>query len=97
MKRLLFLVPIVLMGCSMVCNKHNQPDGSYTSSTAYIPAWPWQDSQRTIERMNVSAKTNGTFTASVRGLEEIQSTSTNLADIIRAVAEGVVSGVIKTK
>lgn len=61
--------------------------------TSVTPAWPWQDSSRVLDRMNLSAKTNS-FTASLRGLAETENTSTNAAAIVQSVVSAAVSAAI---
>lgn len=62
--------------------------------SAITPAWPWQDSTRVIDRLNVSTKTNA-FTASVRGLNESEQTSSNAVLIIQAVTEAAIRAAAK--
>ncbi len=78
-------------GCSTV--RITDKDAGVTF-TAIMPAWPWQNSQRVLERMNLSARTNGTFTASIRGLTESETTSTNFPSIIEAIVAGAVKGAV---
>lgn len=77
-------------GCSAV---RAYDKGRQAGFSAIMPAWPWQDSARVIERMNVSSKTNG-FTASIRGLNDTEVTSTNAAALIESVSKGAIEGAI---
>jgi hypothetical protein len=47
---------------------------------ASVPAWPWQDSMRAIDRLTLSTKGTN-FNASLRGLSESETTSTNITDL----------------
>ncbi len=73
-------------GCSYVTVKRE-------GFSAVMPAWPWQDSTRALERLNISSKTNS-FTASVRGLNDSENTSTNTADLFKKGIEGAVQGAV---
>lgn len=92
MKLIIFVIASVVMtGCSYVRVYDKERRAGFSAS---MPAWPWQDSTRVIDRVNVSAKTNS-FTASVRGLDESESTSTNAAAMIEAVSKGAIEGAVK--
>jgi hypothetical protein len=73
------------------CNTASITDQRVTF-TARMVAWPWQDSQRTIEKLTVSARGTN-FNFSLRGLSEQETTSTNLSSLIESVAAGVARGV----
>lgn len=90
--KLLFLALVCLVcGCS---NIRVYDETRQAGFTATIPAWPWQDSTRVIERMNLSSKTNA-FTASMRGLNETETTSTNATSIVTDIVGAAVRAAIK--
>lgn len=66
-----------------------------TGFSAVLPAYPWQDATAAFSRMNISVKTNGAFTASIRDLSQSETTSTNAAAMIEAVSRGAVEGAVK--
>lgn len=77
-----------LAGCSMMRISNAAPNGSTTTVTAYVPAWPWQDSSKTIEKLTVSARAKqdtNYFSASLKGLDETETTSTNAGSLIESV------------
>lgn len=82
---------LLLSGCSTV---KVYDDNRAVGFTATIPSWPWQDSTRVIDRMNLSARTNG-FTASMRGLNEEQSTSTHATQLVTDIVAAVVRAAVK--
>lgn len=77
-------------GCSVVKVYDKERKAGFT---ALVPAYPWQDSYRVIERMNVSSRSNG-FTASIRGLNDTEVTSTNAAALIESVSKGAIEGAL---
>lgn len=92
-KRLpLFAMALLLLpGCAYVRAYDHERQAGFSSM---MPAWPWQDSMAIIEKMNISSGTNK-FTASIRGLNEQEVTSTNAAAMIEAVSKGAIEGAIK--
>ena len=62
---------MLVAGCNVV-SVRNGP----VHLTAYMPAWPWQDGSRVIERASMTARTN-VATVDLRGMSEQQTTSTN--------------------
>lgn len=76
----LFLI-LCLTGCLRMRVEDRQRDIVFTSS---MPSWPWQDNQRSLERLNVSGRGTN-FTISIRGLEETESGATNFPKILEAV------------
>lgn len=85
---LLSLLPLVLSGCAVVKIYDESRQAGFKAVT---PAWPWQDSTRILDKMNVSSRSN-TFTASLRGLSESETTSTN----VTAVAGEILGTAIRT-
>jgi hypothetical protein len=81
-----------LYSCAFV-RVYDKETGSGFSSV--VPAWPWQDSSTIVGRMNLSVRTNGAFTASIRELNQDETTNTNMVNLIQAVAEGAVIGTMK--
>lgn len=86
------LLSVGSVGCAYVKMYDNDRKAGFVS---VVPAWPWQDSMRSLDRMNVSAKTNG-FTASLRGLQDSETTSTNAVDLVGKVTEAAVSAAIRS-
>lgn len=91
MKSLLPLACCALIGCSTVRIEDQQRGISFV---ARVPAWPWQDSLRALERLNISARTNGT-TIAVRGLNETESTGSNAVELVSRTAGAVVRAAIE--
>ncbi len=93
--KLLQLASLLLLlladGCAYVRVYDKERQAGFSSM---MPAWPWQDSTRVIDRMNLSAKTNG-FTASIRGMTEQEVTSTNAVNFVESVVSSAVSAAIK--
>jgi len=85
-KLLLLLAVLLLIGCARVRVYDDSKQAGFVATT---PAWPWQDSTRVLDKLNLSSKTNS-FTASVRGLSESESTSTNTTEFISAVVGAAV-------
>ena len=83
MKPLAFL-SLFLCGCNTVSIHHQD-----VTFSARVVAWPWQDSQRTIDRLNLAAKGTN-FTASLRGLTESETTSTNFNALVQSVVGAAV-------
>lgn len=77
-------------GCAYVSVRDNERKASVSCVT---PAWPWQDSTRVLDRLSVSARSN-TFTTTIRGLDESQTTSTNAVDLVGRVTGAAVSAAI---
>lgn len=71
---LFFALVLFASGCSYVriCD-----DQGRTLARASMPAWPWQDSTRAIERLNIT-KRGTNFTVSLKGLEDAEKASTNM-------------------
>ena len=80
------LLPMLPLGCAMVSIRNLDGD-KRTTATAYVPAWPWQDSQQIVDRLTVSARTNGAFSASLRASES-EVTNTNLVSTVVNAAVG---------
>lgn len=85
------LLLVAFCGCSYVRVYDKERRAGFSAA---MPAWPWQDSSKVIDRVNVSAKTNS-FTASVRGLNESEVTSTNSVNLVEAVTKGAIEGALK--
>jgi len=86
------LLAFSLTGCSFV--RVSDPQTGHIVINAAVPAWPWQDSTRTIQGLTATSKTNN-FAAKVSGLEESQTTSTNAVALIQAVVSAAVGAAIK--
>lgn len=94
MKPLISILALVLLcsGCAYVrVYDHN----SHSGFSSMMPAYPWQDSTQIINRMNLSVKTNGAFTASIRDLNAAEVTSSNSVHLIEAASRGAIEGAIK--
>ncbi len=83
---LLVLAALLCAGCEVV--RVNE-----RGITAYAPAWPWQDSMRAIERVNLSNRTNN-FTAAMRGMSDSETISTNAVDLVERVVGAAVKAAI---
>jgi len=93
MRLLIVLFSVTLVsGCAYV-RIHNRETG--TGFSAVVPAYPWQDATASFSRMNISVKTNGSFTASIRDLSQEEITSTNATALIEAVSKGAIEGAVK--
>jgi hypothetical protein len=88
---LAFTVAVALVsgGCSRVTIQSES-----AKFAAIMPAWPWQDSTRAIEKMNLSAKGTN-FTASLSGLNDTETTSTNATRMLTDVVGAVVGAAVK--
>lgn len=71
----------LLAGCSILRVEDTR---SGVTVTTKLPVWPWQDSTRALDRLNISSATNRT-TVSVRGLEDATTGGTNIVDTLRAL------------
>ncbi len=88
---ILALMPALMgMGCAYVKAYDDQRQAGFKT---VMPAWPWQDTTAVLDRMNVSSKSNS-FTASVRGLSESDTISTNVADIAGKITGAAVSAIV---
>lgn len=81
-------------GCSVIRVSNDKVTGERTHVTCYVPAWPWQDSTKSIEKLTVYSRTNY-FSSSLSGLDESQATSSNAVGLIQAVTAGAVSGAVR--
>lgn len=90
---LLFLFALINSGCSSVTVTNTRPDGSIVKFSATLPAYPWSDVNKSLDKLNLSAATNKT-TLSIRGLTEETTGATNFISVIGAVAQGVAQGVM---
>ncbi|MFO1487955.1 MAG: hypothetical protein U1F65_05720 [Verrucomicrobiota bacterium] len=79
-------------GCTAV--KIYDPTTGQPAVSAVSPAWPWQDSFRSLKGLTVTAKTNN-FAARVSGLDESQVTSTNAVDLVSKVTGAAVSAAVQ--
>jgi hypothetical protein len=80
----------LLIGCSTV--RIDDPQSRVTF-VARVPAWPWQDSFRALERLNISARTNS-ITINLRGLNETQAIGSNAVELVERTAGAVVRAAI---
>lgn len=83
-------VALVLASCSSVTIEDQTRQVRFS---AVMPAWPWQDSLRAVERVNLSARTN-TTTFSIRGLTEQETGATNLPTLLEAVVTAAVRAAV---
>lgn len=81
MKTISILFAALLCGCSTV-SIHDRQRG--ISFTAIVPAWPWQDSAKTIDHLTLSARGTN-FSASLRGISDSEVTNTNSAAMLGEV------------
>lgn len=89
MKRLLWLLPLLMVGCTTVTMK--SPDGTVFQTS--MPAWPWQDGKKLVAKMSQTAPDG--YKASLSGLGDSQSTTTNTVDIIGTIVESAVRGAVE--
>lgn len=89
MTKQLILAIFCVLACSCSSVRIETPEGHVL---ARMPAWPWQDSTRIIERLGVTTKTNGATSITLRGLQDGQNGATNLPAIFKAMAEGAALG-----
>ena len=82
---------LLFTGCAYVRVYDEQRHAGFSSM---MPSWPWQDSTRVLDRMNVSSKTNS-FTASVRGLNDSETTSTNTVSAVAEIVSAAVRAAVK--
>jgi hypothetical protein len=101
LKSLLFIMAAIgvlaslCCGCmSTLCIRNEKPNGEKTKVCCWVPAWPWQDSSKSIERLTVSSRTNS-FQSSLSGLDESQTTSSNAVSLIESVTKGVAAGAVR--
>lgn len=87
------VVFLLLPGCAFV--RISDPQTGKQIVNAAVPAWPWQDSARTIAGIKVTSKTNYTL-ATLTGLDETQTTSTNATALISDVVGAAVGAAIKS-
>ena len=87
----LLLLVLILPGCSFV-SAYDKERG--TGFRAVMPAWPWQDSARVVDRINVSSKTNS-FTASIHGLNDTETTSTNAVNLLESAVGAAVGAAVR--
>jgi hypothetical protein len=91
---LLLALLVLIPGCSVIRVSNDKVTGEATRVTCYVPAWPWQDSTKSIEKLTVYSRTNY-FSSSLSGLDESQQTSSNAVGLIQAVTAGAVSGAVR--
>ena len=84
------LLSVISSGCAFV--RISDPQG-HTVINAAVPAWPWQDSTRTISGITIASRTNN-FTARMTGFEDSQVTSTNAATITENLVGAVVRAAV---
>lgn len=89
MKRMLWLLPLVMVGCTTVTMK--SPDGTVFHTS--MPAWPWQDGKKLVAKM--SQVTPDGYKASLSGLGDSQTTTSNTVDIIGTIVESAVRGAVE--
>ncbi len=80
----------LLIGCSTL--RIDDPQ-TRVSFVARVPAWPWQDSLRALERLNISARSNS-ITISLRGLNESQAIGSNTVELVERTAGAIVRAAI---
>ena len=86
---MLWLLPLVMVGCTTVTMK--SPDGTVFQTS--MPAWPWQDGKKLVAKM--SQATPDGYKASLSGLGDSQTTTSNTVDIIGTIVESAVRGAVE--
>jgi hypothetical protein len=84
----------LLVGCSLVTVHNVRPDGTKTIARLMVPAYPWQDSAKSLERLTVSSRTNY-FQTSLRGYDEAESTSSNSAHLVESLGAAMMRGAVQ--
>ena len=82
----------ILSGCAFV--RVSDPATGKTVINAAIPAYPWQDVNRTLRGIALTSRTNYTH-ATLTGLDEQTATSTNATAMLSDIAGAVVGAAIK--
>lgn len=86
-----------ICGASLLvgCVNLDVTDGHGGQVHAFALGWPWSDTSQTFDRLNLSARTNGNFTVSIRDVGQSQAISTNAAELFSRIAEGISAGAVK--
>lgn len=74
-------------GCTIV--NVSDPASGRRVVHAVVPAWPWQDSAQSVQKLTVAGTTNKT-TVSLSGLSQTETTSTNFTSILESVVSAAV-------
>ena len=88
-KLFLAVAAMVFTGCTTITMK--SPDG--TTFHTSMPAWPWQDGKKLVAKMT-QATPDG-YKASLSGLGDSQTTTSNTVDIVGTIVESAVQGAVK--
>lgn len=94
MNRLISILLLTVCGCSVVHVTSSSPNGTSTTATAYVPAYPWQDSNQIISRLTASASTNRA-NISLRDTTQSEVTNTNATQLIENVVAAAVGAAVK--
>lgn len=86
------LVLACACGCSVI-RIRDQQHGIVT--TLYVPAWPWQDVNKSLSRLSVTGRTNG-LTITMAGLNEETLTSSNAVELISQTVSAAVTAAIQS-
>lgn len=84
------LAAVLLSGCAWIKIYDHQRQAGFT---AFMPAWPWQDSTAFVDHMGLVSRTNG-FAANIRGMNQEEQTSTNAVDLLQKVTGAAVSAAV---
>jgi hypothetical protein len=97
MKMLALVAVLSLCGCAAVNVTHTDTNGNRETYRAFVPAWPWQNSNQTIAKSVIrSSPTNYLF--SQTGLNEQQTGDTNFwAGVSQITGAAVAAGVHAAK
>ena len=90
---MLILCGFIFSGCAFV--KINDPQTGKPIVNAAVPAWPWQDSARTIAGISVTSRTNYTR-ATMTGLDDSQTTTSNAVNLVQSVVGAAVGAAINS-
>lgn len=85
-------VALAFTGCMSTVRIEDENRG--VRFVASVPAWPWQNSMRLLDKMNLSARGTN-FTASLRGLTETETTDTNTVRMIESIVGAAVGSAIR--
>lgn len=79
---------IAASGCSVIRIHDN---ARQISATAYVPAWPWQDSNQAVNKLVVKATNTNGVAIDMSGSQSGTTTSNNV-DLVSKLAEGMAKG-----
>lgn len=85
---ILLAVVALCTSCSVISVK-DQDHGVFTR--LYVPAYPWSDVAKTVNRLSVTYRTNG-LTVTLKDYGEETVGATNLAKVVEGITTGIIRG-----